>query len=156
MGWLSFLDFLVEPGFIDRSAPPLGLRISAKVMGWIALVLTVVLLLALLGVGIGSMTQIGKPGHAGIFAVALIGFVLLAGSHVVMLVGAWQMIQGAHGGRRVLLQWLILSVVFSLIYNIGLANVAQFLVQLLVRAVLYFFVVISRFPDENSPRTQAG
>jgi hypothetical protein len=39
-------------------------------------------------------------------------------------------------------------VIASLIYNIGLSNLGQFVIQVVIRAVLYFFVVISRFPDE--------
>jgi hypothetical protein len=121
MGWLSFLDFLAEPTFIDRRHPPL--RVSAKVMGWIALALSALLLLALLGVGIGSVIQIRRhPTH---FAAALVGFVLVAVTQVMALVGAWQMTQGNHNGRRLVVQALILSVIASLIYTIGVSNWAN-------------------------------
>lgn len=149
MNWLSFLDFLAEPTFIDRSRAPI--KVSAKVMGWIALGLSVLFLIALLLVGVGSTLLLRTSGHSGIFALALIGLVLLVIAQVGMVVGAWQMTQGNHSGRRLLIQALALSVVFSLIYNIGLANLAQFIVQLVIRAVLYYFVVISRFPDEERP-----
>lgn len=152
MGWLSFLDFLAEPTFIDRRRPPI--RVSAKVMGWIALALSALLLLALLGVGIGSVIQTrSHPTH---FAAALVGFVLVAITQVMALLGAWQMTQGNHNGRRLVAQALILSVVASLIYNIGLSNLGQFVLQVVLRAVLYFFVVISRFPDEASSGASDG
>jgi len=82
-----------------------------------------------------------------------VGFVLVAITQVMALVGAWQMTRGGHNGRRLLLQALILSVVGSLIYNIGLSNLGQFVVQVVIRTVLYFFVVISRFPDEAAAGT---
>ncbi len=102
MGWLSFLDFIVEPTFIDRSHPPLNIKVSAKLMGWIALVLFALLTLALLFGGVLSVFQIrSHPTH---FATALVGFVLILITQVVALVGAWQMTQGNHNGRRLLLQ----------------------------------------------------
>jgi len=152
MGWLSFLDFLAEPTFIDRRRPPI--RVSAKVMGWIAVVLSALFLLALLLVGLGSVIQIrSHPTH---FAAALVGFVLVVITQVMALVGAWQMTQGNHNGRRLVAQALILSVIASLIYNIGLSNLGQFVVQVVIRAVLYFFVVISRFPDEAASGAGEG
>lgn len=153
MGWLSFLDFLAEPTFIDRRRPPI--HVSAKVMGWISLVLSVVFLIALLLVGVGSTLLLRNPGHSGVFILALIGLVLLVIAQFGMVVGAWQMIQGNHSGRRLFIQAIVLSVVFSLIYNIGLANLAQFIVQLVIRAVLYYFVVISHFPDEEPSTASA-
>src|SRR4029077_20334162 len=144
MGWLSFLDFLAEPTFIDRRRPPI--RVPAKAIGWIALVISALLLVALLLVGIGAMIQIrSHPTH---FAAALVGFVLIAITQVMALVGSWEMTQGNHSGRRLVAQALILSVVASLIYNIGLSNLGQFVVQVVLRVVLWFFVVTSTFPDE--------
>jgi hypothetical protein len=144
LSWLSFLDFLVEPTFIDRSHPPI--KVSAKVIGWIAVVLSVVLLLALLLVGVGSVIQIRS--HTTHFAVALLGIVLVAITQLMALVGAWQMTRGNHSGRRLFIQAILLSVVASLIYNIGLSNAGQFISQVVIRALLYYFAVISRFPDE--------
>lgn len=152
MGWLSFLDVLAEPKFIDRRRPPI--RVSAKLIGWVALALSALLLLALLLVGVGSVIQIrSHPTH---FAAALFGLVLVAITQVMALAGAWQMTQGNHNGRRLLAQALILSVIASLIYNIGLSNLGQFIVQVVLRAVLYFFVVISRFPDEAASHASEG
>lgn len=155
MSWLSFLDFLAEPTFISRDRPPLGLKVSATLMGWISLALSVLFLIALLVVGTSSVLLTRNAGHSGIFALALLGLVLLVIAQAGMAFGAWQMTQGKHEGRRALLQWLILSVVFSLVYNIGLANLGQFVVQLVIRAALYFFVVISRFPDEDRATASA-
>jgi hypothetical protein len=154
MNALSFLDFLVEPTFIDRSNPPL--KVSATVIGWIAVVLAALGLLGLLiaipvvfAVGTAVALVGGTTGsHAGIFLLALLGLVLVAITTLMALVGGWQMTQGNHNGRRLLIQSLALNVIFSLIYNIGLANVGQFILHLVVNAIIYYFVVISRFPDE--------
>jgi hypothetical protein len=154
MNALSFLDFLVEPTFIDRSNPPL--KVSATVIGWIAVVLSALGLLGLLiaipvvfAVGTAMALVGGTTGsHPGIFLLALLGLVLVAITTLMALVGGWQMTQGNHNGRRLLIQSLALNVIFSLIYNIGLANVGQFILHLVVNAIIYYFVVISRFPDE--------
>jgi hypothetical protein len=153
MNALSFLDFLVEPTFIDRSNPPL--RVSATVIGWIAVVLSALGLLGLLltipvvfAVGTAVALAGGTTGHSGIFLLALLGLILVAITTLMALVGGWQMTQGNHNGRRLLIQSLALNTLFSLIYNIGLANVGQFILHLVVNAIIYYFVVISRFPDE--------
>ena len=112
------------------------------------------LTLALLLVGLENIFQIrSHPTH---FATALVGFVLILSTQVIALVGAWQMTQGNHNGRRLLLQTIILSAIGSLIYNIGLSNLGQFVIQIVIRAVLYFFVVISRFPDEAASGAREG
>lgn len=154
MNSLSFLDFLVEPTFIDRSNPPL--RVSATTIGWIAVVLAALGLLGLLiaipvvfAVGTAVALAGGTTGsHSGIFLLALLGLVLTAITTLIALVGGWQMTQGNHNGRRLLIQALALNLIFSLIYNIGVANVGNFIFQLIVDGIIYYFVVISRFPDE--------
>ncbi len=157
MDFLSFLDPLVEPTFIDRNNPPLKIDVSAKVIGWIAVVLSAIALLALLLVGIAAVFVVGTTmvvggvttgHHPGIFIVAVIGLVLLIIAWLLALVGGWQMTQGNHDGRRLLIQALALSLIFSLIYNIGLSNISRFVFQLVVNAIVYYFVLISRFPDE--------
>jgi len=142
---LSFLDFLVEPTFIDRNNPPV--KVSAKVIGWIAVVLSAFAVVLLLLVGIGAVFVIGG-GHPGIFIVALIGLVLVVISWLLALLGGWQMTRGDHKGRRLLIQALVLAVISSFIYNLGLSNLGRFVLQLIINGVFYYFVVISRFPDE--------
>lgn len=153
MGWLSFLDFLVEPRFIDRRRPPLGVAAPATIYGWIVFAISLFFLIALFLVGVPSALLTLRHGHAGIFVLAAVGFVLLVIAQLMMLIGAWQMTRGARNGRRLLIQGLVLSVAFSLIYNIGLANIPQFILQLVIRAILYYFAVVSRFPDEAASTT---
>ncbi|HEY9287472.1 MAG TPA: hypothetical protein VIT43_05565 [Candidatus Dormibacteraeota bacterium] len=155
MDALSFLDFLVEPTFFDRNNPPLKVNVSAKVVGWIAVVLAAFALLGLLiavpaVLVVGSAVAVaGSTGmHPGVFILAILGLILVAITTLMALVGGWQMTQGNHNGRRLLIQSLALNVIFSLIYNLGLANIGQFILHLVINAVIYYFVVISRFPDE--------
>ncbi len=152
MSWLSFLDFLVEPTFIDRNRPPLNIKVTAKFTGWVVAVLAVLLVFLLLS-GVPSMLRIGSPGYAGIFGVAIVGLALLVLAQLMALVGAWQMIRGTHSGRRLLIHAHVLIVVFSLVYNIGRASLGPFVLQLVLRVVLYYLTVISRFPDEAAAGT---
>ena len=156
MDALSFLDFLVEPTFIDRNNPPLKVNVSAKVIGWITVVLAAIGLLGLLlafpvVLAIGSaVTVLGVTTgyHPGVFVLALIGIILVAIATLMALVGGWQMVQGNHNGRRLLIQALALNTAFSLVYNIGLASIGQFVLHVIINAIIYYFVLISRFPDE--------
>ncbi|HVH65146.1 MAG TPA: hypothetical protein VM674_03855 [Candidatus Acidoferrum sp.] len=143
---MSSLNSLVEPAFIDRRNPPV--KVSAAAMGWIVAVLSVLLLVGLAATGISSVRSTQAPGHAGNFVLAGFGLVLVAIIQIVILGGAVGMIRGSQRGRRMVIASLLLSVVFSLVYNLGLANFGQFVLQFVIRAILYYFTVVSRFPDE--------
>lgn len=145
---MNFLDAIEHPPVIGRRRSPIN--VSSQVMGWIVAILSVLFLLALAAVGIPSVRSTLGVGHPGTFAIAIVGLLLVGIAQVAILVGAIQMIRGRHSGRRIVIVSLLLSVIFSLIYNIGLANAGQFVVQFVVRLALYYFCVISRFPDESS------
>jgi hypothetical protein len=100
------------------------------------------------------VSQVATGAHQGIVAVALIGVVLLVITQIMGLVGAWQMTRGNHNGRRLFIQAIVLILISSLIYNIGLANPGSFIAQVVLRGLLYFVVVISRFPDEAPSATR--
>jgi MFS family permease len=158
---LSFLDFLVEPTFIDRNNPPLKVNVSAKVIGIIAVVLSALgLLFGLIAIPavflIGSAITALGGYHQGILVIALIGLLLALIADVMSLVGGWQMYQGNHNGRRLLIHALALSVAFNLIYTIGTYNVGGFIFTLIINAIVYYFVLISRFPDEAPLVASAG
>jgi len=144
---VTFLNAIADASFIDRRRSPL--RISGSVIGWVVVVLSVFFLIALFATGLPSVLVAGSGGHRGNFAVAIAGWALLIVVQLGMLVGAWQMTRGSERGRRILLQALAVSVVFSLIYNLGLANLGQFVLQLVVRTILYYLVAVSRERSES-------
>ena len=133
---MTFLNAIADASFIDRRRPLV--RISGRVIGWVVVVLSVLLLIALFAAGLPSVLVAGSGGHGGNFAVAIAGWALLIVAQLGMLVGAWQMTRGLERGRRTLLQAL-----FSLIYNLGVANLGQFVLQLVVRTILYYLVAVS-------------
>src|SRR4029077_9551671 len=137
--------WLVEPRFIIRSRQPI--KTQAAVLGWIVAVVSVLLLAGLAVTGIPSVRATFVPGHPGNASLAVVGFVLVAAIQVVILAGAIGMIRGSRLGREIVVVSVALSIVFALIFNIGLANLAQFVLQLLIRAIGYYFAVISRFPE---------
>jgi hypothetical protein len=90
-----------------------------------------------------SVLTIGAPGNPGDLGVALIGLVPLIAANLMALAAARQMTRG-RDGYRLLIQSLALTVVFSLVFNIGRASPGGFLVQLALRLVLYYLALISR------------
>jgi len=142
------LAWLVEPRLILRSRQPIKTR--AAVLGWILAVVSVLLLAGLAVTGIPSVRATFIPGHPGNASLAVVGFVLVAATQVVILAGAIGMIRGSRLGREIVIVSLALSIVFSLIFNVGVANLAQFVLQLVIRGIAYYFAVISRFPEEST------
>ena len=164
-------NVLVKPPF--ASNPPLKVNVPAKTYG---LVLGI---LAALGAIFGLIAAISAftwsstlnadcnlvnsvygttvcQSHS--TAIAGLGeLVVLVG----MVLGAWggfKMYQGDHQGRPLMVYGLVLAVLGQLVYAIfwGFSYyVAGFIVALIIYAVIYYFIVISRFPDEQ-PLVAAG
>ena len=145
----AFLDPLVDPAFLDRRNPRGKVWVSYRVAGWIVAVVTVIGIVALAVTGVSSVSAVGKPGHPGVFPVAMAGLILVAATNLLTLAGSIQMVRGQVGGRRLTVLALILTVVCSLIYNVVLENLAQFVLHVVIRAVLYLIVVLARFPVEG-------
>ena len=144
---MAFLNAIADASFIDRRRSPV--RLSGTVIGWVVVVLSVLFLIALFAAGLPSVLAAESRGHAGNFVVAIAGWAFLIVAQLGMLAGAWQMTRGLERGRRILLQALAISVVFSLIYNLGVANIGQFVLQLVVRTILYYLVAVSKEASEN-------
>jgi hypothetical protein len=158
---VDFLETLLHPPF--EADPPVKLNVSAKTVGLITAILSGIgILLYLAGIGvvtaIGSQeTVLGIPTgvHPGILVVALLG--LLAGmlADALALFGGYRMYEENPEGKRLVIYGLAVSAVASIVFDIGTARVGGFIFTLVVNFIIYYIVIISRFPNE-APLVAAG
>src|SRR6202165_3028277 len=143
---MSALDTLVNPPFAND--PPVKLNLDAKMVGLVVAILgglgaffVFLALLSLLGFG-------AALSAAGIFFLALIGVILNLVADVMAALGGWQMYQGNESGKRLAIYGLAIAFVAEIIQMIGFSS-SSALVPLVLLAVLYYAVVVSRYPAKT-------
>jgi len=145
---MAALDTLVNPPFAKD--PPIKVNFDAKVVGLVVAILAglgaLFSLLALLGL-LGAAAALSTFG--GIYFLALIGVVLSLVGDVVATIGGWQMYQANESGKRLAIYGLAISFVAEVIQIIGF-SAGSGLVALILLAVLYYAIVVSRFPGQAS------
>jgi hypothetical protein len=96
-------------------------------------------LLALLGLLVATF--------AGIFFIALIGVLVNLVADVMAAIGGWQMYQGNESGKRLAIYGLALAFVAQLVQMIGFGSAAGIL-GLILLAIVYYAIVVSRYPSQ--------
>jgi hypothetical protein len=140
---MAALDTLVNPPFAND--PPVKVNFDAKVVGLVVAILAGIgglfALLALLGLlGLGAT-------FAGIFWLAIIGILVSLVGDVMAVMGGWQMYQGNASGKRLAIYGLALTFLAEIILMIGF-SAGSAILQLILLAVLYYAVVVSRYPGQ--------
>ena len=140
---MAALDTLVNPPFAND--PPVKVNFDAKVVGLVVAILAGIgglfALLALLGLlGLGAT-------FAGIFLLAIIGILVSLVGDVMAVMGGWQMYQGNASGKRLAIYGLALTFLAEIILMIGF-SASSAILQLLLLAILYYAVVVSRYPGQ--------
>jgi hypothetical protein len=150
----SLTDQLLNPPFM--ADPPVKLNISAKIIGLIACILAALGLLgylfaipAVLLIGTAE-TVLGVPvgTHAGILVVALLGLGIGVVADLLELVGGYRMYQENPEGKRLLIYGIVLAALASVVYGIGYGGIGGVVIGLVIDFIVYYIVVISRFPNE--------
>jgi hypothetical protein len=142
---MAALDTLVNPPFAND--PPVKLNLDAKVVGLVVGILGALgALLSFFGL-IGLLGVTAAAAFAGIFFLALIGLLVNLVADVMTAIGGWRMYQGDASGKRLVIYGLAIAFVAEIILAIGL-SVGSAIVQLVVLAVIYYIVVVSRYPDK--------
>ncbi len=150
------LNTLVNPPFAQD--PPIKLNVDAKVLGAVVALLSVLAILlglaalpALLGVG----AFLAPFGFAGFVQLIFIGVIVGLVANVMSLIGGWQMYQGKVEGKRLVIYGLAVWFLGEILSGIGFFSVGNVILPILVIAIVYYLVVISRFPGEQSlpPKT---
>ncbi|MHB8509698.1 MAG: hypothetical protein ACYDGR_13790 [Candidatus Dormibacteria bacterium] len=150
LGFLSFLEPLVNPTFIDREHPPWVVNAPAKTIGLVAAVLSAIGVLALLltlPVVLGMQALASAYGVSAFHPFWFIGLVISILACGLGLKGGWAMYQDDREGKRLVVYALAIDAAGTLVVAIGGGGGGEIL-DLLVIAVVYYFVIISRWPDE--------
>lgn len=142
-------DRLLNPPFAKD--PPVKLDINAKVLGIVIAVLSALGILGALS-ALGALLGVGAiyaaAGFGGILAFAYVGVLVGAAADVLSLVGGWRMYQGQVDGKRLVIYGLALGLLGQIVTALGYITVGNVIVPILVILVVYYLVVISRFPGQ--------
>jgi hypothetical protein len=144
---MDALDTLVNPPFAND--PPVKVNFDSKVVGLVVAILAglgaLLSLLALLGLLVATF--------AGIFFIALIGVLVNLVADVMAAIGGWQMYQGNESGKRLAIYGLALAFVAQLVQMIGFGSAAGIL-GLILLAIVYYAIVVSRYPSQAPSATR--
>ncbi len=155
---MDFLETLLHPPF--ETDPPVKLNISATVIGIIAAILGALGILGYL-VAIPAVFAIGAIAtglgvyHPGILGVALVGLVIGFVGAVLETVGGWRMYKANPEGKKLVIYSIAVGAIGSIVYGIGYNGVGGIVIGLIIDFIIYYIVIISRFPNE-APLVAAG
>jgi hypothetical protein len=148
------LETLVHPPF--ENDPPVKLNISAKIIGLVAAILAglgvlvyLVSIPVVLAIGsVVTVAGIATGTHSGILLVALLGLVVGLIADLLTLVGGWRMYQENREGKKLVIYGLVIGLLGNLVYEVGVVSFGGFIFTALIDFVIYYIVVISRFPGD--------
>ncbi|MFN2463111.1 MAG: hypothetical protein ABR573_04310 [Candidatus Dormibacteria bacterium] len=144
------METLLHPPF--ESDPPLKFNMNAKLLGLIlAIVYAIFALFSLIGIPLAfaGSAFLAASGYHGVAFLVVIGAIVAAIGDVFVALGGWKMNNLNGDGKRQVVLGLALGVVASVIGAIGSLSFTGVIGALLVAAIIYYLVIISRFPGEQ-------
>ena len=154
---------LTDPPFAAN--PPLRVNVDSRVLGLVIGILSLVAGLAWLLVSVAGLWVVGSVNpycnsfaqsgvtcgnNGGIFALGLIGFLLVVAGYLLAAVGGFRMFAMVHEAKSQAIYGLLLGVVGGLIATIGYGGFLSVLIfDVVLAVVVYYLIVVSRFPDEE-------
>jgi len=159
---------LIDPPF--AADPPVKLNVNAKILGLVigilALIGAILALVALpvvfaLNNAVNDTCRalgLSNCGTTGIFGLALIGVLVALGAAIIEAIGGFRMYQGDRQGKEWVIYGLALGLIGGILEIIGYGGIGGFIFNLIIAFVIYYLVVISRFPGEAplAPSTGGG
>lgn len=146
-------NVLTDPPF--AADPPIKLNVNAKILGLvigilaiIGLVIALVALPAIFALNNLCDNILGRTCSTGIFGLALIGVIITIVGEVLYAIGGFQMYNMNRAGKDKVIYGLAINVVGGILQIVGYGGVGGFIFALIVAIVVYYLVVISRFPGE--------
>ena len=151
------METLYHPPF--ENDPPVKLNISAKTLGLVlAILYAIFALFSLFGIlGAMGLAALGTAlGVREILILVVIGAVVAAVADFLVAWGGYKMYQLDIAGKNLVIMGLALSVVASIIGSIGAENPTGIIGSIIINGIIYYLVIISRFPSEAPLVTSGG
>lgn len=151
-------NVLTDPPFAND--PPIKVNVNAKILGLVIGILAIIGAVFFLLVSLGGLWIIGNANAVcnsygytcttnGVFILGLIGLLVVLAGYVMSAIGGFRMYNFNRAGKHQVIYGLLLAVVGGIIAMIGYGGFLSTLIfDLIVALVLYYLVVISRFPGE--------
>lgn len=143
------LETLLNPPFAQD--PPVKINVNAKTLGAVIAVLAVlgvvgvvVTLLSLLALG-SMMTAVG---YGGIVFLSIIGLIVDLVAELMALVGGWRMYHENPDGKRLVIYSLAIGILGQIVAGVGHYSISGPIFSLILLAVVYYVVILSRFPTQ--------
>ncbi|MBV8528886.1 MAG: hypothetical protein JOZ75_11260 [Candidatus Dormibacteraeota bacterium] len=157
------MSSLTEPMWAE--SPPLKVNVDSRVLGLVIGIISLVACLAWLLVSITGLWIVGSVNPycssivqegtgcgstSGIFALGLIGFLLVVAGYLLVAAGGFRMFAMVHEAKRQAIYGLLLGVIGGLIATIGYGGFLSVLIfDVVLALVVYYLIVVSRYPDEE-------
>jgi hypothetical protein len=153
-------NILTDPPF--AADPPIKLNVPAKtlglvigILGAIGVILGLIALPAIFALtsavsNAGAFCQsIGANcGNTGIFGIALIGVIIGFIGSILYAFGGFKMYQLDRSGKNLVIYGLLVGLVGGILEIVGYGGIGSFIFSLIIAVVVYYLVVISRWPGD--------
>ncbi len=141
------LDALVNPPFATN--PPIRLSVDARFIG-----LTVAILAGLLGLlGMYDILLLFNAGfkssYAATWILLFVDTVVNLVADAMGLIGGWRMFKRDPSGKRLAIYGLALAFIVQALLGLGFGTGLSSIVWLVLLAMLYYAVVVSRFAGDG-------
>jgi hypothetical protein len=162
-------NVLTDPPF--AADPPIKLNVPAKTLGLVIGILAILgiifdlialpVVFALNNVASDANTlcrefnDLNCANTSGIFGLALIGVLIGLVGSILYAFGGFRMYQLNRSGKDLVIYGLIVNVIGGIFAIIGYGGVGNFIFSLIVAVVVYYLVVISRWPGD-APLVASG
>lgn len=151
------METLYHPPF--ENDPPVKLNISAKTLGLVlAILYAIFALFSLFGIlGAVGIAALGTAlGVRQILVLVVIGAVIAAVGDILVAWGGYKMYQLDIDGKRLVIMGLALSVAASVVGAIGAESPGGIIASIIINGIIYYLVIISRFPSDAPLVTSGG
>jgi hypothetical protein len=152
-------NVLTDPPFAND--PPLKFNVNAKILGLVIGILAIIgLVLAIIALpvvfaltstvnSLCSSLAVNCTANNGIFILALVGVLISIVGDALYAVGGFQMYNLNRAGKSKVIYGLAVNVVGGILQIIGYGGIVGFIFSLIIAVIVYYLVVISRFPGET-------
>jgi hypothetical protein len=150
-------NILTDPPF--AADPPIKLNVPAKTLGLVIGILAIIgIILDLIALpvvfalnnSVSSFCQLSgvNCGTTGIFGLAIISVLIGLVGSVLYAFGGFRMYQLDRSGKNLVIYGLVVNLVGGILAIVGYGGVGGFIFSLIIAVVVYYLVVISRWPGD--------